>query len=422
MTASTKSARSNGPILSGILCLVIAATTAMLLAEDRPANTTQTSRKSEKPAPAVTPAGATTSRGTSAGNAPDVARSIVETPNSPDVPNPAATKNRDPSSNSESILLLRTGRMMRGKIARQTTNFIVAGETGDVFVPGTLVEFWGENFDQVKQHMEAVLAPDGTCDQRVEFARWCVTQNLLAEACDQLREALLMAPDRDDIRRALERTEALLGRPVDPDAQTKSSNDSKQTTLDGKTREGLGGLAKHDAKQFIVRIQPILMRNCAISGCHAGENAIGFALHRMNNNTFYRHLAAENVEALKKYIDINEPENSRLLTITQHDHGKAGRVAFDYKQGPAHFETLQQWVESVSDFERHQIASKTARQSSRNGGKANGSGNSPVQTAGYQTGSSRSSVQNAGGTPQYEADPFDPAEFNALVSDRRRRE
>jgi hypothetical protein len=313
-------------------------------------------------------------------------------------------------SSRPSVVFLKTGRIISGRILRRGNDFIHHTDDGQVYIPGGLVEHWSQDMRALSTYIRTKLVPNNEVHERMKFATWCVQNGLLFEARSELRDALEAESDSDDLRKKLQRVEraivlqAAAKKEADQSTLSARVTNAPSASAKAQTAEGLGGLTRETAREFTTRIQPVLVRNCAISGCHGGPTVTTFRIHRVSREFSATSIqTSENIETLRQYIDMNDPEASPLLTVTERGHGQPGRIAFDGPEGRKQFERLADWVHAVAQGERARLE----RRLTRKAGSSKKETNSDPDNV-------QASTRRGEVTTTIGGDPFDPDVFNSL--------
>jgi hypothetical protein len=92
-------------------------------------------------------------------------------------------------------------------------------------------------------------------------------------------------------------------------------------------------------------VQPILMNNCALAGCHGPQGPAELRLQRVHLNIrAARGPTESNLLQILKHIDREKPRASPLLTLPQENHGLRGRPVFSGPKAADQLATLKAWV------------------------------------------------------------------------------
>ena len=291
-------------------------------------------------------------------------------------------------------LMLRNGTVFSGQITAQNSKYTIQidSKTQMTYDPGRV---WviADSLGEIYEFYRARLQP-GDLNGQLEFARWCVSQKLWAEA-EQEIETLRLAgvPDAQLRGMALTVQRAIAGpvaaptfvmpkpktpaprdelRPVPPTSrashvpapspQTLPAVDDKPKPIvnsvfsfydqpgfenDARVQEAIDGSVQQEAvTQFNETVHWAVVQACA--GCHYPENeklalASSFSLdipsakHKATL-TQSRH----NLDQLLTLINRENPGNSRLLSLLSQPHGplKEPPITVDSDD----FRAIQQWI------------------------------------------------------------------------------
>ena len=249
----------------------------------------------------------------------------------------------------ESMLLLQGGGMVRGRINGTPDGYIINQTNGNLFVPLEQVRFQCSDLHEAySKQLETTV--DKTAAGHIALARWCVTYKLLTEARDELRTALALEPGRDETRVLLRRVEDLLNPyKAPPPAPEPARKRFTEADMQSRPSESLGGLSREAALQFSRRIAPILMNNCSTTACHgpSARNEFRLSIIRSPQGS-QRHLVENNLTTVLKYVDLDEPLESPLLTIPSRNHGPRGTAIFSGLRGEEQARELREWVQSLA--------------------------------------------------------------------------
>jgi len=242
------------------------------------------------------------------------------------------------------ILMLRNGRLVSGRITQSSGGYVVTKPNGQLVVPFERVRFVARNPQDAYRKM-AESIPDGTATNHAELARWCLSYQLYEEAKTELRTALSIDPNSRKARRLLRRLENVL-HPDRSGAQATSQRATRtQGGRDAPDLESLAELSRGSAHSFVTRIQPILLHSCGNARCHGTASQNGFRLkHVRIGRGSHRVFAERNLAATLRFIDVDQPEKSRLLTALKGAHGGSHRAIFHGNTGARQSAMLREWT------------------------------------------------------------------------------
>lgn len=237
------------------------------------------------------------------------------------------------------VLVLKTGQLVEGGISPNPGGYLVELPKGNYLVPLERVSVIADDRHGAYKKLKATQ-PTPTPDFQVALARWCIAWKLFEEARVELRDALVAEPEHDEARQMYAKLHQLMNpapttmivKPVGKPTEGMPQSDP----------ESLAGLSPDTAKQYVTRVQPLLLNRCGNAGCHGPSSGQELQLThirgRMNKPTI------ANLEMVLKFVDNASPEDSPLLTVPTGAHGKNGKLIFYGNIGEQHLETLKAWV------------------------------------------------------------------------------
>ncbi|MCH7687771.1 MAG: hypothetical protein IH899_13985 [Planctomycetes bacterium] len=251
-------------------------------------------------------------------------------------------------TNRQGVLLLTSNRLVEGRISHSAVGYVVVKQFGTLVIPFDQVRLTAWDRGEAFRKLKAML-PKKNADTNVSLAQWCMTYGLYSECRAELRDALALQPDRDDARKLLKRVEEILN-PSKPVHLVHPV--SPRRTQDGflaREARSLAGLSPESARNFVIRVQPILMNKCGNASCHGSMAANEFRLTRVGfGRRSHRMFAERNLSAVLKFVDLKTPDNSPLLRVPKGSHGRGGRVVFYGPHGKAQWESLRDWVRTIA--------------------------------------------------------------------------
>lgn len=275
--------------------------------------------------------------------------------------NPA---NSDDAETRERVIVLNSGRVMSGFASRNAGGWLVEQPNGRVQVPEDQVRVVGNSLiDTYRQQRDAVAEP--TPASHVALAQWCISYRLHDEARDELRKCLKLDPEHSTARKLLRRLDDILDV-----AKVKPTTVERppQRTADGfltPDAESLGGLSNESAINFTQRIQPLLMNKCGNASCHGTttppEKPDGFHLLPVRSGAnANRRYTERNLAEVMRYVDLQQPSLSPLMTLPQGAHGGTAGV-FSGTNGNAQIKMLRTWIKTVAEEKRAEEAEWNGR-------------------------------------------------------------
>lgn len=239
-------------------------------------------------------------------------------------------------------LVLTTGQLVEGKISPRAGGYVVELPTGGYFVPSERVRVAAEDRHGAYEKLKA-LEPNPSPDFQVTLARWCIAWKLYQEARVELRDALVADPNHEMAREMYARLHQLLH----PEQQVIEKPAPKtREGFQASDPESLAGLSPETAKQYVIRVQPLLLNRCGNAACHGSASPQEFHLSHVRRGL--NRTTIENLTNVLRFLDVSDPENSPLLKVPAGTHGRNGRPIFYGNAGEQNVETLKEWVAQVA--------------------------------------------------------------------------
>ncbi|MGH7128100.1 MAG: tetratricopeptide repeat protein [Planctomycetaceae bacterium] len=253
--------------------------------------------------------------------------------------------------NPPRVLVLTTGRLVEGNISENAGGYVVDLPNGSMLVPSDQVKFTARSkLDAYRQLRDEAPSPQPR--YRLALARWCITNGLYDQAKQELSAVLATEPDHAEARATLRRLEELLN---PENAIHRTPIESPPRTHDGfklPEASSLSRLSPETAREYVTRVQPVLLNKCGNARCHgsAAENELRLS-HSFGRNN-HRIFAERNLAAILEYVNLEHPDRSPLLQVPRGNHGRGGRTIFVGPAGAEQRELLEVWVRRVAQERR----------------------------------------------------------------------
>jgi hypothetical protein len=294
-------------------------------------------------------------------------------------PGPPAASAPSPTN---TVLLLSNGRILRGTVTEEGDNYIIRQNGGEIKVPKGQAEDAFGSMEALYNYKRAQVPPRDP-DEHMKLARWCLSQNMQAEAKTHLLAVQALIPRSNEVKAMLVSIEAAEARAaarprVDPalvqtggemparapgPASAAPAGDSRPAEIDvavlknaGKEL-GLTGLpvifdlppaiAVKRADVFARLVHPVLQASCA--KCHNEQYQGKFQLVEVKKR---RDLTANvfraNLDATLQLVDPENPARSEILSsaLIPHGNGPNKRPIFRGSNDPR-FQIISAWVNSL---------------------------------------------------------------------------
>lgn len=334
------------------------------------------------------------------------------------------------------VLMLHSGKVIRGLITRQETGYEVKQQFSSTYVPYNHVKYEAEKIEDIYFELHDAI-PNENSKAHFDLAKWCMANELVEKAEEELRAILKYDPDNRTARKTLkELANGINKETEEPEYQSSASIPLRN--IGGfriSNPEALGGYSPQMAQHYVKTIQPLMLNRCGNVRCHGGQTKQEFKLTRPRGAARHHRMVSEaNLEAILKYVNNSSPSQSRLLSLLEENHGHNGRRIFAGPHEKALTKLLRDWVSDVAkenkspstDNDKSSRTSKKEKPSlaSRSKTSRRGTVHSPVTRADGLL----LSTKKSGGTQPTAADeepesrksiseltaddPFDPDTFN----------
>ena len=266
---------------------------------------------------------------------------------------------REPgSATRQGVLVLHSGNVVKGELMPRPGGYEVAVPGGQMLVSAGNIKFAARDMDDAYHRMRASfqnLSPD----VHLHLARWCLSHQMKSAARREALDALHLDPNRQDAKGILESLARMERRLKESEGKPK---DLQQTIAESMVshRLSLGGLPAEQARQFTLRIQPIMINKCA--QCHASHKT-EFQLVRYGRIMKPR-ISEQNLAAVLAQVDLESPESSPLLVHSMTMHGGSRRSSFPGRSGGIQLDLLRTWVRGVAQHLQPTLAGRSSQPSS----------------------------------------------------------
>jgi hypothetical protein len=290
-------------------------------------------------------------------------------------------------------LILDNEQLVEGEIRREGDQVIIRRGRSEISIPSKrVVEIVADRQAALQLMRERSNRRDP--DERLRLIRWCLANDLRAEALGEAEDLLKSRPEDAKFREFVAGLRQLGPTPhVAPSSAKTSSNKVVEVDPLDYNPESFG--------MFVSRVQPILMNVCI--GCHNNDKAGKFSLVRSDDSS--RNAALHNLAMTVKQLNRANPAESAFLLKSISVHGTAVRPPLRDRQHPA-YANLEAWVNlAVVPEDGEPLPVKPMIEVKVEPKK-------PPSTPGFGETSKSKPLP----VPQTEAkDPFDPAIFNGTI-------
>lgn len=267
---------------------------------------------------------------------------------------PAGSSLNQPSGlgAGERVLVLRTGRVMKGRVKKISTGWLVSTNRGNAVIPFEQVHFDADDLNEAYLRLR-IQHGEPTVASHLRLAEWCLSQDILAEAARELRDALEKDPANETARLMLNRVDNEIHRRAPPKPETEEPTDvvilteREQEVADTEVRS-LAGLSPDSAREFVASIQPLLLNKCGNARCHGSAAENDFQLTRLRSGASNSRIVSERNLAVV-LNDLRPADPNSRPTIQEVIHGThAGQTIFNGRYGAVQMQTLQAWMNNAA--------------------------------------------------------------------------
>ena len=243
----------------------------------------------------------------------------------------------------QGVLVLKSGQLVEGKLSQNAGGYLVELPKGSYLVPFERVSVAAKDGHEAYEKLKS-LEPNPTPDFQVALARWCIAWKLHEEARLELRDALVADPEHKEARQMYVRLNQLMNPQYQLPAKIKPKT---KEGFQASDPESLAGLSPELARDYVIRVQPLLLNRCGNAGCHGPSSKQAFQISHIRRGLNKQTL--ENLDAVLKHVDLNAPDDSPLLKIPSGNHGRNGRPIFYGSAGEQNLQALKEWIAAVAE-------------------------------------------------------------------------
>ena len=249
-----------------------------------------------------------------------------------------------PGQPEESVLLLRNGRLLQGRILRIEDRYWVMVPGGEIIVRASEVQQHCRSIPEAYRLKRAGARPDSAQDH-IELAQWCHKHGLPDLATDELAEARTIDPGHPMLG-LVDRQVRLAASGKDPAAV------SGKPPVTGPSVQDLDRMVRamppKTVETFAQVVQPMLINQCGSATCHAAGPQNRFRLLRPPAGSLpSRRLTQRNLYAVLEWVNRDDPGKSPLLTVPSGPHATARAPVFTNNQTTL-YQQLTDWCYRVS--------------------------------------------------------------------------
>ncbi len=226
----------------------------------------------------------------------------------------------------DSVLLLRNGEVLCGSITKVGDRYVVMlGNGSELRITVPAVEMHCLNLQEAYLRKRSTVKPQSAAGH-LAMVDWCLRNSLHHRAADELLSAIAIDPRHPKIAWFERRLESAVHQPETdverrPEQVCSVSLDELERTMRGLPEEAL--------EAFVSRVQPLLLNRCGANTCHGTRAASDFRLVRPGRGkTVTRRFTQRNLYATLQTVDLDMPQDSRLLLAPSGPHGNVAGAIF----------------------------------------------------------------------------------------------
>jgi hypothetical protein len=240
------------------------------------------------------------------------------------------------------LLVLRNGNVIEGRITRLADHFRVELGHGELQVRVNQVEMFCLTLDEAYERRRA-MRTGSTADSHLALASWCLRHKLCEYASREILEARAIDPHHRKLL-LLERqlNQALKFQNPPPKLPKPKKLEPAQPEVDLALLEQAPQWAR---AMFVRKIQPMLVKSCATTGCHQTNSTTELQLNQHAVLGAGHPVATKyNMVSVLDQVDFQNGVESPLLRFAATVHGGGRSTALP----PRKLQILRAWVEQLA--------------------------------------------------------------------------
>jgi hypothetical protein len=252
------------------------------------------------------------------------------------------------------VLVLHDGGVLTGTICREGDHYVLIRGGAEIRISCAKVLLACRSLEEAYNERRKQIGRP-SAEAHLALAEWCLRQNLEPQAARELADARGIDADHPRLALLDRRLAAFGQRPRHHDPAVKPAAAAVETapSLAPVQTPALATdeLPPGALEQFTRKVQPILVNNCTVSGCHQPGGKQHFQLDRaLLRGLANRRSTMQNLAATLAIVDHEQPHLSPLLTVPRRAHGGMRRPIFGPRQSAA-FTHVVNWVALVTSPE-----------------------------------------------------------------------
>jgi hypothetical protein len=233
------------------------------------------------------------------------------------------------------VLVLDNDRTVEGDIERVGDQYRVRRAAGETWVSHEKVLRLCADMEEAYRFLRG-RANLNDPDELLRLARWCHGHGLSAPAVESAAAAVKLNPNHAEARRLLGGLQRFVtAAAAAPAPHTETPEPMEVPELNTEARAA-----------FVTKVEPILMNACA--GCHNSSRGGSFKLTRgYDSGPANRLSVQQNLAAVLAQVNLQQPQESKLLVKAVTAHDPQAREAPLNKKQMAAYHTLEDWVQTT---------------------------------------------------------------------------
>ena len=272
------------------------------------------------------------------------------TPFKPMVPAAASPDTNIPAATG--CVVLGDGRVFEGEVVELDAAYKVRTKNGVLTLPFSEVRTVAPTLTQAYEQLRDSYRQPTTNDH-LDLGRWCEQNKLFSEASAEAQSALILEPTRKEALSLLKRAQDQLGQ-----AEAPVEMPAEQTFP--RPALGVAVISTESQVEFNRRILPLALNRCGNGTCHGASALSSFKLQQGVR-------PEQNLQAVLKYVDSENPEMSPLLVQARTADGHHNGL-FQGARGSEQYARLMAWVVQVAQDQNRLAGVRPRPKAPRQGG------------------------------------------------------
>jgi hypothetical protein len=246
------------------------------------------------------------------------------------------------------VLVLHDGGVLVGQVTQTGDRYLLKRSGNEMQLPAASVMLVATSLEDAYNERRGRLAGP-TADAHLALAEWCLRYYLLEQAARELEDARKIERQHPRLALLERRLSIARQRPKTKAAERPAESQPPPADRSERLDSSIGELPEAAIERFTRKVQPVLVNNCATSGCHDRGGTRLFQLDRaILHGMANRRATMHNLAATLELVDRKQPQQSPLLTVPREPHGGLEEPVFGPRQQAA-FAHLVDWVALVTN-------------------------------------------------------------------------